>query len=140
MYKRQGIASLGQGLLPSEHVIAEHYRLGSTIAILSRSFCNTDKMTDLNEINNPGHIDILAAGTAMRFLTAYLSVTPGTRIITGTQRMQMCIRDRYQVEPSVIWRAFIEDRIRLMVLNLETKKVRQITDGSTCLLYTSRCV
>ena len=37
---------------------------------------------------NPGHIDILAAGTAMRFLTAYLSVTPGTRIITGTERMQ----------------------------------------------------
>ena len=33
-------------------------------------------------------IDILAAGTAMRFLTAYLSVTPGDRIITGTQRMQ----------------------------------------------------
>ncbi|WP_455673533.1 3-phosphoshikimate 1-carboxyvinyltransferase [Phocaeicola sp.] len=33
-------------------------------------------------------IDIMAAGTAMRFLTAYLSVTPGTRIITGTQRMQ----------------------------------------------------
>lgn len=27
--------------------------------------------------------------------------------------------------------AFIEDRTRLMVLNLETKKVRQITDGST---------
>lgn len=37
---------------------------------------------------NPELIDILAAGTAMRFLTAYLSVTPGTRIITGTQRMQ----------------------------------------------------
>lgn len=33
-------------------------------------------------------IDIMAAGTAMRFLTAYLSVTPGTQIITGTQRMQ----------------------------------------------------
>ena len=27
--------------------------------------------------------------------------------------------------------AFIEDRIRLMVLNLETKQIRQITDGST---------
>lgn len=37
---------------------------------------------------NPEHIDILAAGTAMRFLTAYLSVTPGTRVITGTERMQ----------------------------------------------------
>lgn len=37
----------------------------------------------------PGEtIDIMAAGTAMRFLTAYLSVTPGNRIITGTQRMQ----------------------------------------------------
>lgn len=36
----------------------------------------------------PELIDILAAGTAMRFLTAYLSVTPGTRLITGTQRMQ----------------------------------------------------
>lgn len=33
-------------------------------------------------------IDIMAAGTAMRFLTAYLSVTPSTRIITGTERMQ----------------------------------------------------
>lgn len=33
-------------------------------------------------------IDIMAAGTAMRFLTAYLSVIPGTKIITGTQRMQ----------------------------------------------------
>ena len=37
----------------------------------------------------PGEtIDIMAAGTAMRFLTAYLSVTPGDRIITGTQRMK----------------------------------------------------
>nr|WP_320036650.1 3-phosphoshikimate 1-carboxyvinyltransferase [uncultured Bacteroides sp.] len=33
-------------------------------------------------------IDIMAAGTAMRFLTAFLSVTDGTRVITGTERMQ----------------------------------------------------
>lgn len=33
-------------------------------------------------------IDIMAAGTAMRFLTAYLTVTPGSRILTGTERMQ----------------------------------------------------
>lgn len=33
-------------------------------------------------------IDIMAAGTAMRFLTAYLSVCEGTKIITGTKRMQ----------------------------------------------------
>ena len=33
-------------------------------------------------------IDIMAAGTAMRFLTAFLSVTEGTRVITGTERMR----------------------------------------------------
>ena len=33
-------------------------------------------------------IDIGAAGTAMRFLTAYLSVTPGEHVITGTERMR----------------------------------------------------
>lgn len=35
-----GIAKIGEGLLPAECVIAEHYRLGSTRAILSRSFCD----------------------------------------------------------------------------------------------------
>lgn len=38
--------------------------------------------------SNSTEIDIMAAGTAMRFLTAYFSVTPGMRTITGTQRMQ----------------------------------------------------
>ena len=38
--------------------------------------------------NMPDVIDIHAAGTAMRFLTAYLSVTAGTHLITGTERMQ----------------------------------------------------
>ena len=36
----------------------------------------------------PDVIDIHAAGTAMRFLTAYLSVTPGDHILTGTERMK----------------------------------------------------
>lgn len=34
------------------------------------------------------HIDIGAAGTAMRFLTAYLSLQPGTWTLTGTERMK----------------------------------------------------
>ncbi len=33
-------------------------------------------------------VDIMAAGTAMRFLTAYFSVKNGCKVITGTQRMQ----------------------------------------------------
>lgn len=36
----------------------------------------------------PPVIDIKAAGTAMRFMTAYLSVTPGEHVITGTNRMK----------------------------------------------------
>ncbi len=45
-----GIASLGNGQLPSEKIIVEHYRMGSTCAILSRSFCN------VNTINHMGII------------------------------------------------------------------------------------
>ncbi len=36
----------------------------------------------------PDVIDIKAAGTAMRFMTAMLSVRPGTHVITGTDRMK----------------------------------------------------
>lgn len=36
----------------------------------------------------PEVIDIKAAGTAMRFMTAYLAVTPGEHVITGTERMK----------------------------------------------------
>ncbi len=38
--------------------------------------------------NMPETINIKAAGTAMRFMTAYLSVNEGEHIITGTERMQ----------------------------------------------------
>ena len=38
--------------------------------------------------NMPEEINIKAAGTAMRFMTAYLSLTAGTHIITGTERMK----------------------------------------------------
>ena len=36
----------------------------------------------------PEVIDIKAAGTAMRFMSAYLSVTEGEHVITGTERMK----------------------------------------------------
>ena len=55
-----GIAALGKGMLPSEKVIAEHYRLGSTCAILSRSFCNTNVITDLNEVRRVFDVDLKA--------------------------------------------------------------------------------
>lgn len=36
-----GIARIGGKALPAEYIIAEHYRLGSSMVILSRSFCNS---------------------------------------------------------------------------------------------------
>lgn len=47
-----GIASLGKGTIPAEMIIKEHYRLGSTCAILSRSFCNVDKITHMGVISS----------------------------------------------------------------------------------------
>ena len=47
-----GIARIGKGMLPAEHVIAEHYRLGSEMAILSRSFCNAANCANINEIRD----------------------------------------------------------------------------------------
>ena len=38
--------------------------------------------------NMPEVINIKAAGTAMRFMTAFLSVTEGTHTLTGTERMK----------------------------------------------------
>ena len=52
LYGFGGIARVGEGILPAEAIIAEHYRLGSTCAILSRSFCDTSLITDLNEIED----------------------------------------------------------------------------------------
>lgn len=45
-----GIARLGYGLLPAEMVIKEHYRLGSTRAILSRAFCDSSLVESSSEI------------------------------------------------------------------------------------------
>lgn len=47
-----GIASLGKGVLPSENIIREHYRLESTCVILSRSFCNADKIEHMGIISS----------------------------------------------------------------------------------------
>lgn len=56
-----GIATLTGGTMPGSMVLKEHYRLGSSMVIVSRSFCNTDKKTDLNKIKkifNKGIVDI----------------------------------------------------------------------------------
>lgn len=45
-----GIASLGRGMVPAELIIKEHYRLGSKMVILSRSFCNINNFEELEAV------------------------------------------------------------------------------------------
>lgn len=45
-----GIAKLEGGALPGAAVLKEHYRLGSSMVIIGRSFCNSEKITDIHEI------------------------------------------------------------------------------------------
>jgi hypothetical protein len=47
-----GIARLDTGMLPGADVLKEHVRLGSSMVIVSRSFCNTDVITDLDKVRN----------------------------------------------------------------------------------------
>lgn len=55
-----GIARIGEGMLPAEYILAEHYRLGSSMVILSRSFCNSQDcaMANLEKIFVRGVTDI----------------------------------------------------------------------------------
>jgi hypothetical protein len=41
-----GIANLGKGMLPAELILAEHYRLGSEMVILSRAFYDGSKTSN----------------------------------------------------------------------------------------------
>ena len=81
-------------LLPSSKSISNRALIinalgNGTYPLDNLSECD-DTQVMIRALNSPSNetIDIMAAGTAMRFLTAYLSVTPGQHVITGTQRMQ----------------------------------------------------
>ena len=66
-----GIARLGYGTLPAERIIIEHYRLGSTMAILSRSFCNADMVNDINVIRQVFTDEIVKIREAEKLFVHY---------------------------------------------------------------------
>ncbi len=70
-----GIAGLDEGgLLPARIVIAEHYRLGSCMAILARSFCDSSNENDINRIES-----IFATGMKqIREYENYLTCAPSS--------------------------------------------------------------
>ena len=61
---------------------------GGRVVPENLSVCDDTEVVSNALANRPPVIDIKAAGTAMRFMTAYLAVTEGEHLITGTKRMQ----------------------------------------------------
>src|SRR6056297_237612 len=75
--------SISNRLLIIRALCKEHFKIHH----LSTSNDTKVMINALNHLSQP-LIDIGAAGTAMRFLTAFLSITPGERILTGSERMK----------------------------------------------------
>ena len=81
-------------LLPSSKSLSNRALLLSALChpqadILRTSDCDDTRVMLQALKNRPKEVDILAAGTAMRFLTAYFATTPGEdHVLTGTQRMR----------------------------------------------------
>lgn len=55
-----GIAQLGEGDLPAEYIINEHYRLGSSMVILSRSFCDVNKVDNIYKVEELFNVEVNA--------------------------------------------------------------------------------
>lgn len=84
-----GVARIGEGLLPAERVIMEHYRLGSTRAILSRSFCNTEEITDISEIEK-----FFAENMAqLRKYEATLKNAEETALLENANSIKQCVAE-----------------------------------------------
>ena len=72
----------------SNRALIIHALAGGEIIPDNLSDCD-DTNVIVNAFRNmPDVIDIMGAGTAMCFMTAYLSVTPGEHTLTGTERMK----------------------------------------------------
>ncbi len=84
-----GVARIGEGMLPAERVIMEHYRLGSTRAILSRSFCNTEEITDISEIEK-----VFAENMAqLRDYEATLTNAEETALFENANLIKQCVAE-----------------------------------------------
>jgi len=84
-----GIAQLGQGLIPAEKIIAEHYRLGSTMAIMARSFITLDEDHSLEEIVS----DLEEALCPVREYESSLALQDSDFFLQNRDQLQAMIRE-----------------------------------------------
>ena len=79
--------------LPASKSISNRALIINALAGGGVKLCNLSDCDDTSVMLHalrdlPEVIDVKAAGTAMRFLTAYLSITEGTHVVTGSERMK----------------------------------------------------
>lgn len=79
--------------LPASKSICNRAQMIQALAGGSATLANLSACDDTRAMSEalalmPDVIDVGAAGTAMRFMTAYLCVTPGQHTITGSERMR----------------------------------------------------
>lgn len=82
-----GVARIGEGLLSAEKIVMEHRRMGSSIAILSRSFCDTCKIKDYDEIER-------IFGKSMRELREWETVVDNMteeEFAENKEKVQFCV-------------------------------------------------
>ena len=79
-----GIANLGKGMLPAELILAEHYRLGSEMVILSRAFYDGSKT-----LNNPKDKNFFSEGI-MKIRNYEEELRNWTEIQYSINRRKLC--------------------------------------------------
>lgn len=80
-----GIAKIGDGDVPAERIVLEHYRLGSTRAILSRSFCDNAIIGSIEEIERVFRINMKALRDYERIAAS------ATEEVFEHNRAELCI-------------------------------------------------
>lgn len=83
-----GTVDLPSSKSVSNRALIIHALAGGGTLPANLSDCDDTEVIVRAMTDRPEVIDIKAAGTAMRFMTAYLSVTPGEHVLTGTDRMR----------------------------------------------------
>lgn len=91
-YNHKGSIS-GRFELPASKSISNRVLIINALSGSNKNVANLAKCDDtdvmVKALTSDSHlVDIGAAGTSMRFLTAYLSIQPGEWTITGSQRMK----------------------------------------------------
>lgn len=83
-----GVAKIGEGMLTAEKIILEHYRLGSQRVILSRSFCNAEQLTSVDEVEKLFRENIVS----LRNFENYAANADASVLLRNKDEVRECVQ------------------------------------------------